>query len=64
VAIPSGPGGRCRTAGDGREDELLREFAAAAGDAATVAARRDTALADLDQRRQAAAAADAGWARS
>ena len=36
-----------------REDELLREWATAAGDAAHTVARRDAALADLERQRQA-----------
>lgn len=36
-----------------REDELLREWATAAGDAADTVARRDAALADLERQRQA-----------
>ena len=42
-----------------REDELLGEFAAAVGDAAAAVARRDRALADLQQRREAVVAAAA-----
>ena len=56
-------------AGDRRrcEDELLREWATAAGDAADTVARRDAALADLERQRQAvldAAAAETAAAET
>jgi hypothetical protein len=50
-----------------REDELLREWATAAGDAADTVARRDAALADLERQRQAvldAAAAETATAQT